>query len=199
MSARKNTADHCSTNIKMTTMKSAFSHHIQHLFLATLILLFCVPAIAQTEANGKCVKKKSVFSMSYTVTTNINATPEKVWSLLTNAGTLPQWNTTVNSIDGTIAEGEKIALVAAIAPERTFKLNIRNVEPNKQMKWKDGAMPMFRGVRTYTLTAKPDGTTDFTMTEKFKGLMFPMIKGVLPDFTQSFEDYARDLKLEAEK
>ena len=119
--------------------------------------------------------------------------------MLTNAGTLPQWNTTVNSIDGTIAEGEKIALVAAIAPERTFKLNMRNVEPNKQMKWKDGAMPMFRGVRTYTLTAKPDGTTDFTMTEKFKGLMFPMIKGVLPDFTQSFEDYARDLKLEAEK
>ncbi len=180
-------------------MTTAFIDRTKGFFFILLAFAFCTPAIAQSSANGKCVHTKKAFTQTNTVTINISATPEKIWSLLTDASTLPTWNTTVNSLEGTIAEGETVKLVAAVAPERTFKINVRNVEANRQMKWKDGAMPMFRGVRTYTLTPKGDGTTDFTMTEKMKGLMFPMIKGSLPDFTQPFEDYARDLKAAAEK
>ena len=133
------------------------------------------------------------------MTTNIKASPEKIWSILTNVSEFSKWNSTINSLEGDISDGGKVVLVAAIAPDRTFKINVRNFEANQSMKWKDGAMPMFRGVRTYTLTPKGDGTTDFTMSEKMKGLMFPMIKGSLPDFTQPFTDYAADLKKTAEK
>ena len=58
--------------------------------------------------------------------------------------------------------------------------------------------PMFRGERTFTLTPRGDGTTDFSMVEVFSGVMLPMIKGSLPDFVPVFEHYARDLKREAE-
>jgi len=67
------------------------------------------------------------------------------------------------------------------------------------MVWQDGFAPMFSGVRTFSLTPKSDGTTDFSMVEVFKGIMLPMIKGSLPDFKPNFEQYALDLKTAAEK
>jgi hypothetical protein len=57
---------------------------------------------------------------------------------------------------------------------------------------------MFKGVRTYTLVPKGDGTTDFHMIEVFTGLMLPMIAGSLPDFGPAFDTYAADLKRAAE-
>jgi hypothetical protein len=53
-------------------------------------------------------------------------------------------------------------------------------------------------VRTFTLTPKGDGSTEFAMKEEFSGLMLPMIKGSLPDFAPIFEAYAEDLKRAAE-
>ena len=57
---------------------------------------------------------------------------------------------------------------------------------------------MFSGVRTFTLTPKQDGSTDFSMVEVFKGIMLSMIKDSLPDFKTNFEQYATDLKKTAE-
>lgn len=67
------------------------------------------------------------------------------------------------------------------------------------MVWKDGFAPMFSGVRTFTLSPRQDGTTDFSMVEVFKGFMLLIIKGSLPDFKPNFEQYATDLKKAAEK
>lgn len=152
-----------------------------------------------TQANGKTTKTRSTFRMEVAVSTNINAKPDKIWALLTNAGDFPRWNSTVQSIEGRIAPGETIKLKVKIAPERIFKLKVSEFAPNEMMVWQDGAAPMFKGVRRYTLTAKGDGSTDFTMSETFSGLMLPMIAGSLPDFSQSFEQYAADLKKEAER
>ena len=57
---------------------------------------------------------------------------------------------------------------------------------------------MFKGVRTYTFETK-NGGTDFSMSEVYTGLMLPMIAGSLPDFRPVFEQYAQDLKQEAER
>lgn len=150
-------------------------------------------------ADGKASKTRSAFRMEVAVRINIRAKPDRIWALLTNARDFPRWNSTVQSIEGSIALGETIRLKATIAPERTFKLKVTELTPNQAMVWQDGAAPMFKGVRRYTLTPKSDGTTDFTMSEAFSGLMLPMIAGSLPDFSQSFERYAADLKKEAEK
>jgi hypothetical protein len=148
--------------------------------------------------NGKAIKTKSTFRMECTVGIKIKAVPAKIWKLLTDAPDFPRWNSTVESIEGKIAEDEKIKLKATIDPKRTFKLTVSEFEPNKKMIWQDGTPPMFKGVRTFTLDDNHDGTTDFTMTEVFSGLMLPMISGSLPDFVPVFEQYASDLKSEAE-
>lgn len=148
--------------------------------------------------NGRANKTKSAFRMEYSAGINLKAKPERVWALMTNAGDFPRWNSTVKNIEGKIAMGQTIKLVATIAPQRTFNLNIIEFVPEKRMVWSDGNA-MFKGVRTYTLNGKSDGSTDFTMAEVYTGLMLPMIAGSLPDFGPTFEQYLADLKREAEQ
>lgn len=151
------------------------------------------------QSNGKATKTQSLFRMEVSVGIHIKARPERIWAVLTNSQNFPKWNSTVQSVEGTIALGQTIRLKTTANPERTFKLKISVFQPNAQLVWQDGAAPMFKGVRSYTLTPKSDGSTDFTMVEVFAGLMLPMIAGSLPDFRPTFEQYAADLKAESER
>lgn len=101
------------------------------------------------------------------------------------------------SIDGEIRKGNIIKLISVLDPKRTFKLKVTTLTPTVLV-WEDGVAPLFKGVRTFTLTPRSDGSTDFSMVEVFKGIMLPMIKGSLPDFKANFEQYASDLKAAAE-
>ncbi|MFN8373000.1 MAG: SRPBCC domain-containing protein [Anaerolineae bacterium] len=150
-------------------------------------------------ANGVASKSKSTFRQECSVSIRINASPERLWALLTTAQDMPRWNSTITSVEGRIASGETIKLKVTAAPQRVFTLKVSEWTPNRRMVWRDGAAPMFQGVRTYTLTPSAEGATEFAMVEVFSGLMLPMIAGSLPDFGPSFEQYAADLKKEAEK
>lgn len=150
-------------------------------------------------SDGRARKTRQTFRLEYAVSCNIQASPDTIWALLTTAAEIPRWNTTVTSVEGAIELGRKIKVRVPIAPNRTFNLLVSELVPGKRMVWRDGMAPMFQGVRTYTLSPRPDGSTDFAMAEVFSGLMLPMIAGSLPDFTSSFEQYAADLKREAER
>lgn len=148
--------------------------------------------------NGKAVNEKSTFSMACTVMINIKASPETVWNVLTDSNDIVNWNSTIISFEGTIALDETVTLQSTAAPDRTFNLKVTKFDKASQMVWEDGMAPMFKGVRTYTLTAKNDGTTDFTMHELIRGVMLPLIGSSLPDFRPTFEQFAHDLKQKSE-
>ena len=143
-------------------------------------------------------KTASTFRMDCRVAVTIAAPAEAIWKLLTDAVGFSRWNSTVTSIEGTIALGERLKIRVPIT-ERTFAPKVTELVPNERMVWSDGMAPMFKGERTFTLTPRADGTTEFEMVETFSGLMLPMIKGSLPDFAPIFDRYARDLKNEAER
>ena len=142
-------------------------------------------------------KTRTTFKQSCTVSIDIDAGPSEVWALLTDAPGFPRWNTTVTSIDGTIALGARLQIKVPISP-RTFKVKVTTFDAPNRLVWADGQAPMFRGVRTYVLEPRGGGTR-FTMTETFAGLMLPMIRKTLPDFGPVFDQYAADLKREAEQ
>lgn len=148
---------------------------------------------------AKASKTQSPFRMDCAISTIIYASPNKIWSLLTDAASFPRWNSTVTSIEGQIAEGRTLKVKVPAAPDRVFKPKVSRVEAGRSMVWSDGMAPMFKGVRTYTLTPNADGSTEFSMREEFSGLLLPMIKGSLPDFAPVFERYAEDLKRAAEE
>ena len=136
---------------------------------------------------------------SYTVTKRIEANPDAVWGLLTDAAEYTSWNPTIVSLEGTIAQGERIELVSTVNPKRAFKLNVTELRAPEHMVWADG-MPLglFKGVRTFTLTPM-DGGTEFTMEEVYSGLLKPLISRSIPDMTDSFEAFADGLKQAAER
>ena len=150
-------------------------------------------ASATLTQNGKATTVKSTFSRETSVSVEIKAAQAIVWALLTKASDYPRWNSTVTSIEGNIAHGEKIKLKSVLDAKRTFKLTIKEFEPVKRLVWGDG-----QGNRVYTLTSKGNGTLTFTMTEKIGGLMFPMYSSMIPSFDEVFEKFAADLKREAE-
>lgn len=147
---------------------------------------------------SKATKTATMFRMDCAITSRIQASPDKVWALLTDAAGFPRWNTTVTSIEGSIADGQTLKIKVPSAPDRVFSPKVSEVQPARSMTWSDGMAPMFKGVRTFELTAGADGSTEFSMREEFAGLMLPMIKGSLPDFGPIFETYVQDLKRAAE-
>lgn len=136
---------------------------------------------------------------SYRVTRSIAADPDTVWELLADTAKWKEWNPTIVSIDGKIAEGEKVRLVSTLNPKRAFNLSVTSVKPPTEMVWSDG-MPLglFKGERTYRLTRQSDGTTEFTMEEVYTGLMAPLITKSIPDMTENFGEFANGLKAAAE-
>ena len=134
--------------------------------------------------------------MSCRVEVNIKAKAERIWSLLTDAKDFPRWNSTVTGIEGQIREGERLRLHVP-GTQRTFTPTVSGVVPNQRMTWTGGFAPMFKGVRTFELKPRSDGSTDFAMEERFSGLMLPLAKGSMPDFGP-VSTYASDLKRAAE-
>ena len=143
-------------------------------------------------------RANSLFAMTCRVTARIQAKPERIWSLLTDAADFPRWNSTVTGIEGEIREGRRLRLHVA-GTKRVFTPAVSGVEPNRRMVWSDGFASMFKGVRTFELQPHDDGSTEFSMEEHFSGLMLPLAKSSFPDFGPVFVRYANDLKTEAER
>jgi hypothetical protein len=136
---------------------------------------------------------------TFSATTNIKASPETIWSILTDAPNYPAWDPGVDRIEGRIAPGEQITAYTKLSPNRAFPAKVTEFVPNQRMTW-TGGMPLglFKGVRTFTLIPKGDGSIDFTLREEFSGLLLPLFAGSIPDMTKTFEDFAAGLKAHAE-
>ena len=135
----------------------------------------------------------------YEATADISASPERIWSLLTDAPHYTDWNTTVERVEGRIAPGETIKVFVKVNPGRAFPVKVIEFKPPERMVW-SGGMPLglFKGERTYTLSQSGAGGTRFNMREEYSGPMLGMIWGSIPDLGPAFEEFAQSLKRKAE-
>ena len=138
------------------------------------------------------------FSMECAVELPIHAAAPVLWRLLTDPGGFPHWNSTISRIEGEIREGQRLRLHVP-GTSRTFTPTVSGVVANERMTWTGGFAPVFKGVRTFVLTPRTDGGTEFAMAERFSGLILPLVRRSLPDFGPVFECYANDLRREAER
>lgn len=149
--------------------------------------------MATTLQNGKAVTTKKIFSRETSVSNIIKADAAIIWALLTNADDMARWNSTIVSVEGEITERGKIQLKSKLDPKRTFKLKVKEFVPAKRLVWGDA-----QGNRIYTITNNNNGTATFSMSEKIGGPIFPLFAKMIPPFDDSFEQFAADLKREAE-
>ncbi len=161
-----------------------------HYLLTTLMIMTTISSMAQ---DGKASTIKKTFSRQTKVSILIEADAAIVWALLTNAEDFPRWNSTITSLEGNIRLGEKIRLKSTLDEKRTFKIKVKEFVPEKRMVWGDG-----KGKRVFLLDSAEGGKLRFTMDEKMGGMMFPLYAKYIPPFDEAFEDFAADLKQEAE-
>lgn len=136
----------------------------------------------------------------YHTTTTIEATPETIWAILTDAPNYLQWNPVVERIEGRIAPGEKFVTFTKLSPGQVFPAKVTEFVPHKYMKW-SGGMPLglFKGERTFTLVPQGNGTIEFTVREVLSGPLLPLIGRSIPDMTSPFEQFVASLKQHTER
>jgi hypothetical protein len=132
-----------------------------------------------THPAPKVTQTHRAFSMVCGVEVNVLANAEILWRLLTDAEGFPRWNSTVGGVEGQIREGERLRLRVP-GTDRVLTPKVSGVKPNERMTWTGGFAPIFKGVRTFVLRPRNDGSTDFVMEERFSGLILPLVKGSMP-------------------
>jgi hypothetical protein len=136
---------------------------------------------------------------SIETTTTIDATPERVWDVLADSSSWPDWDSGVVRVEGELRVGNRVKVVSELNPKRAYPVKVMELEPGRGMTWK-GGMPLglFRGVRTYRLSPDGAGRTRFEMREEFSGPLLPLIWRSMPDMNPSFRQFAEGLKRRVE-
>jgi hypothetical protein len=138
------------------------------------------------------------FSLVWGVRVDIDATPGRIWSFLTDAKNYSRWNSTVASVGGEICEGGLLRLRLPRV-STVYEFTVSGFVPNERMVWKGGLPLLLKDVRRFMLMKRPEGTTAFWMTERFAGLALPFFKSSLSGFDRVIARFANDLKSAAEQ
>lgn len=128
----------------------------------------------------------------------INASPEAVWNVLTDAAGYPTWDLTMDHIEGKLVLGETVKFFTKLS-EQAFPVKVTVFEPNRKLVL-TGGMPLglFKSERTHSLTLTSNGGTQFHTEEIFSGLLEPVFGKNIPDLTENFQGFVAALKKRAE-
>ncbi len=146
--------------------------------------------------------------MAFEINTEItiNATPEKVWVVLTNFEAYPEWNPFIKSIQGKVAAGNKIKvrIEPPGAKGMTFKPKVLTFVKHKEFSWLGHVLlpGIFDGKHKFELIDNGNGTTTFVQSETFRGILVPFLRKQLKHNTKNgFVEMNKKLKelVEGEK
>jgi uncharacterized protein YndB with AHSA1/START domain len=79
--------------------------------------------------------------MEYEVSSDIRASAETIWEIITDAAVHSSWDSGVERIEGRIAPGERIKVFSELSPGRGFPVKVTEFEPARRMTW-TGGMPL---------------------------------------------------------
>jgi hypothetical protein len=134
----------------------------------------------------------------------INASAERVWSLLMDFPSYPRWNPFIRSIEGNPMVGQSLNVLIQPPGSKAmrFRPTVLKVEPNREFPWKGKLLVpgLFDGEHYFKLEPKPGGGLVFRQGEVFSGLLVPLLRRSLDGATrQGFIAMNEALRREAEK
>lgn len=133
----------------------------------------------------------------------IQASAEKIWTILADFKNYPSWNPFIRSISGELAEGKQLATLMHPPGGSAMKFTptVLKVEKNKEIRWLGNLFitGLFDGEHIFELHPNADGTTTFIQREQFKGILVPLFKKMIDIKTRAgFEAMNAKLKELAE-
>jgi hypothetical protein len=148
----------------------------------------------------------NIKAMSKEINTQIviNATPEKVWTILMDFEKYSTWNPFIKSISGTPMVGKKIT--AYIHPPEAspmiFKPKVLVLNKNLEFRWIGKLLlkGLFDGEHNFKIIDNKNGTVTFIQSEKFSGILVGLFSKMLDNNTlNGFKLMNEKLKEQAEK
>ena len=134
----------------------------------------------------------------------IEAPAERVWQLLTDFSSFPQWNPFIRHASGTILVGERLEVNIQPSGARgmTFRPSVLKAEPNRELRWLGHLLipGLFDGEHIFTIEPLGESRVRFTQREVFTGLLVPLFaRGLDTDTRRGFEEMNQALKARAEQ
>ena len=134
----------------------------------------------------------------------INASPERVWQVLSDAASIPEWNPFIRSMEGDLTVGSrlKVYLKASKGMGMTFKPTVLKVETNRELRWIGRLlMPgLMDGEHAFTIEQLENNQIRFIQSESFTGVLVPLMAamGVFKNALIGFGEMNQALKTRAE-
>jgi len=135
----------------------------------------------------------------------IEASPGKVWEILTDFSGMPSWNPFITAITGSALPGSRLGVQIALPGQSgmTFTPTVQVATPGRELRWFGTFISrrMFSGEHYFLLDRADLGATHFTHGERFSGVLAPLImRGrVLAATEQGFVAMNEALKHRAER
>ncbi|MFZ1036788.1 MAG: SRPBCC domain-containing protein [Smithella sp.] len=133
----------------------------------------------------------------------IAATPERVWSILSNFPDYPNWNPFIRTIRGTPEVGASLVIQIQTGGTKsmTFRPTVLSAVPSRELRWLGRFLVrgLFDGEHRFSIQPIAEGKIKFRQSELFSGILVPLFKGTLDRNTKrGFEEMNRALKMKAE-
>ena len=133
----------------------------------------------------------------------INATPDRVWRVLTDFLTYPIWNPFIREIRGNVAAGEKLRVFLKPSGSRgmVFKPTVLKAELNREFSWlgKLFFSRLFDGEHYFRIEPIDGAKVKFIQGEVFSGILVRLFATSLDtDTLRGFDEMNEALKKRAE-
>jgi hypothetical protein len=134
----------------------------------------------------------------------IEATPDRVWEVLTDFAAYQDWNPFIIQAAGQAVPGTRLELHMRLSGRRptTIRPEVLEAEPARRLRWLGRLlMPgLFDGEHTFTIQPAGPGRVRLTQQEEFRGLLAPLVlKMIAKPTLASFHQMDQALKARVEQ
>jgi hypothetical protein len=124
-------------------------------------------------------------------TTVIDAPLTDVWEVLSDGHQYGEWNPFITSVSGAFQRGARPTLRIAPPGKRamTFRPRITDASPDRGLRWEGHlVLPgLCDAEHEFVLTPESPGRTRVTQRETFRGVLVPVLGGMLEPTRQGFD------------
>ena len=132
----------------------------------------------------------------------IDAPPSLVWDVLVNGEDYAEWNPFVTEVVGEFVPGARPRLRIAPPGKRgmTFRPRVIDATPTARLRWlgRLGLPGLCDGDHEFLLVETDSGGTQLTQRETFRGVLVPLLGGMLELTRQGIEEMNAALRERAE-
>ena len=133
----------------------------------------------------------------------IDASAERVWDILTDFASYPQWNPFIRRISGELQVGERLEVRLEPPDSRgiTLRPTVLRAEPNRLLRWVGHLMVpgIFDGEHSLVIEPLEGNRVRFVQHEAFKGVLVrPLARSLDKSTLRGFEEMNGALKERAE-